>query len=72
MSDEDKAILLGQILGKVEILVPSVAALDKKLDKRVDALYLELSKQKVRLYWMSGILVSLIGAEKGAKLLGFF
>jgi len=62
MSDEDKTLILGKILGKMEILVPALTALDKKLDESDKALAAEISNLKAKVYWISGILTLLYGS----------
>ena len=78
MSGEDKAILLGQVLGKVDLLVGNVAALDTKASLRAKEMYIEIAKikeevgkLKAKVYWMAVILTILLNAiGKGADLLG--
>ena len=80
MSEESKTLILGNILGKVELLVPAISTLDAKVDSRVGSLYreiaalrAEMSNLKMRVYLIAGILTLVLNAlGKGADLLGFF
>ena len=68
MSNED--ILLGKVLGQVELVVSGVATLDIKIDRRVSSLYKEnkelqaqISNLKAKVYWIAGILSTALGAD---------